>query len=105
MEEIMKKLKEFNDERDWSKFHSEENLAKSISIEAGELLECFQWNGQNYNRQDVIEELADVFTYCTQLAMKLEVKPEKIILDKLEKTKKKYPIDKAKGVSTKYNKF
>ena len=79
-------------------------MAKSISIEAGELLECFQWNN-DYNREEVCEELADVFIYCIQMAMKLGVNPEEIILNKLEKTKKKYPVDKAKGVNTKYNKL
>ena len=105
MEELMKKIKQFNEERDWDKFHSPENLAKSISIEAGELLECFQWDNENYNKEEVCEELADVFTYCMQMAMKLEVDPKEIILKKLDKTKKKYPVDKAKGVSTKYNKL
>ena len=105
MKKIMEEIKEFNEERDWDKFHSPENLAKSISIEAGELLECFQWNGESYNKEDVYEELADVFTYCIQLAMKLNIDPEEIILKKLDKTRKKYPIDKAKGVSTKYNKL
>lgn len=105
MEDVMKEIKKFNEERDWDKFHSPENLAKSISIEAGELLECFQWDGSKFDRQDVCEELADVFTYCIQLAMKLEVDPKTIILNKIEKTKKKYPVDKAKGVSTKYNKL
>lgn len=105
MEELKKKMKQFNEERDWDQFHTPENLAKSIVIEAGELLECFQWDSENYNKQEVCEELADVFTYCIQMAMKLEVDPEKIILKKLEKTKKKYPVEKAKGVSTKYNKL
>lgn len=105
MEELMKEIKLFNEERDWDQFHSPENLAKSISIEAGELLECFQWNGENYNREEVLEELADVFTYAIQMAMKLDVNPEDIIMKKLEKTKKKYPVEKAKGVSTKYNKL
>ena len=105
MEELMEEIKQFNEERDWDKFHSPENLAKSISIEAGELLECFQWDGENYNREEVLEELADVFTYAIQMAMKLEVNPEDIIMKKLEKTKKKYPVEKAKGVSTKYNKL
>ena len=104
MEELEKEIKQFNEERDWDQFHSEENLAKSIAIEAGELLECFQWN-DNYDKQEVCEELADVFIYCIQLAMKLDVKPENIILQKLEKNKKKYPVEKAKGVSTKYNKL
>lgn len=105
MEEVMKQIKEFNKERDWDKFHSPENLAKSIAIESAELLECFQWDSQNYKKEEVCEELADVFTYCIQMAMKLEVDPIKIILEKLEKTKKKYPIEKAKGVSTKYTKL
>ena len=105
MEELMKEIKQFNEERDWDKFHSPENLAKSIAIEAGELLECFQWDGENYNREEVLEELADVFTYAIQMAMKLEVNPEDIIMKKLEKTKKKYPVEKAKGVSTKYDRL
>lgn len=104
MEKLMQEIKQFNEERDWDQFHSPENLAKSISIEAGELLECFQWNN-SYDKDDVCEELADVFTYCIQMAMKLEVDPEEIILKKLDKTRKKYPVDKAKGVSTKYNKL
>ena len=104
MEELMKEIKEFNKERDWDQFHSPENLAKSISIESGELLECFQWNN-NFNKDEVCEELADVFTYCIMMADKLEVDPETIIRKKLEKTKKKYPVEKAKGVSTKYNKL
>lgn len=104
MNELIEDIRIFNEERDWDQFHSEENLAKSIAIEAGELLECFQWNN-NYDKDEVCEELADVFTYCLQMAMKLEVKPEDIIRQKLEKTKKKYPVEKAKGVSTKYNKL
>ena len=105
MEELMKEIKQFNEERDWDKFHSPENLAKSISIEAGEPLECFKWDGKNYNKDEVSEELADVFTYCIQMAMKLDVDPKEIILKKLDKTKKKYPLEKAKGVSTKYTKL
>lgn len=105
MEKIMQEIKQFNEERDWGQFHTPENLAKSISIEAGELLECFQWNSENYNKDEVCEELADVFTYCIQMAMKLGVSPEEIIMKKLEKTKKKYPVEKSKGVSTKYNKL
>lgn len=104
MEDLMKEIKEFNEERDWDQFHSPENLAKSISIEAGELLECFQWNN-NFNKGEVCEELADVFTYCIMMADKLGVDPKEIVLKKLDKTKKKYPVDKAKWVSTKYNKL
>ncbi len=104
MEELMKEIEQFNKERDWDQFHSPENLAKSIAIESGELLECFQWN-TNYNKDEVSEELADVFTYCIMMADKLGVDPREIILKKLDKTRKKYPVDKAKGVSTKYNKL
>lgn len=104
MEELMKEIEEFNKERDWDQFHSPENLAKSIAIESGELLECFQWNN-NYDKDEVSEELADVFTYCIMMADKLGVDPREIILKKLDKTRKKYPVDKAKGVSTKYNKL
>lgn len=104
MKQVINQIKQFNEERDWDQFHSPENLAKSIAIESGELLECFQWNN-NYDKEEVCEELADVFTYCIQMAIKLGVDPEEIILKKLDKTRKKYPIDKAKGVSTKYNKL
>lgn len=104
MEELIKQIKQLNEERDWDQFHSPENLAKSIAIESGELLECFQWNN-NYDKAEVCEELADVFTYCIMMADKLEVDPKEIILKKLDKTRKKYPVDKAKGVSTKYNKL
>lgn len=104
MRELIKEINKFNKERDWNQFHSPENLAKSISIEAGELLECFQWNN-DYNKKEVCEELADVFTYCLMMADKLDVNPKDIILKKLDKTRKKYPVEKAKGVSTKYNKL
>mgnify|MGYP005770936271 FL=1 len=96
MEKLIREIKKFNEEREWDKFHTPENLAKSIIIESGELLECFQWDSENYDKDEVYEELADVFTYCIQMAIKLNVNPEEIILKKLEKTKKKYPIEKQK---------
>ena len=104
MEKIISELRKFNEERDWDQFHTPENLAKSISIEAAELLECFQWNN-DFDKNDVCEELADVFSYCFMMAEQLGVDVETIILDKLEKTKKKYPVEKAKGNSTKYDKL
>lgn len=104
MQDLIKKIKEFNEERDWDQFHSPENLAKSISIEAGELLECFQWNS-NYDIGEVKSELADIINYSLLLADKLGVDPEQIVLDKMKITAKKYPVEKAKGVSTKYNKL
>ena len=89
-------------ERDWAQFHSPENLAKSIAIEAGELLECFQWNA-DADEARVREELADVLTYCLLLAERIGADPEQIILDKLTATRAKYPVDKARGRSAKYD--
>ena len=102
MDKLIQEIKQFNEERDWDQFHSPENLAKSIAIEAGELLECFQWNN-NYDKEKVCEELADVVNYCIVMADQLQVDLEKIVLDKLEKNRQKYPVEKAKGTSKKYN--
>lgn len=104
MEDVKQKIIKFNEERDWDQFHSPENLAKSICIEAGELLECFQWNN-DFNKEDVCSELADIMNYCILLADKLDVDIKEIILEKLAITEKKYPVDKSKGVSTKYDKL
>lgn len=104
MKELQEKIVQFNEERDWDQFHSPVNLAKSISIEAGELLECFQWN-DNYDIDEVKEELADVMNYCILMANKIGVDPKQIILDKMDKTAIKYPVEKAKGKCTKYNKL
>ncbi len=94
-------IRAFVAERDWGQFHSAENLAKSIAIEAGELLECFQWS-DTANRDRVVDELADVLTYCHLLAQDLDVNPGEIILQKLEKSRRKYPPEKSRGRSTKY---
>jgi len=95
-------LRDFVAEREWAQFHTPENLAKSISIEAAELLECFQWNADADGAR-VQEELADVLTYCLLLADRLGVDPDQIVLDKLASTRAKYPADKARGRSTKYD--
>jgi dCTP diphosphatase len=99
---VSEEVAAFVAEREWEQFHSPENLAKSISIEAAELLECFQWNS-NVDDARVREELADVLTYCLILAGKIGVDPNQIILEKLALTKQKYPIDKARGRSAKYD--
>lgn len=91
-------------ERDWQQFHSPENLAKSINIEAGELLECYQW-ASDADRDEVAGELADVLTYALLLADRLDLDPEQIIRAKLERTGRKYPVEKAKGRSTKYDRL
>ena len=104
LEELSARIKRFNEEREWDQFHSPCNLAKSISIEAGELLECFQWN-DNFDMDDVLEELADVTNYCLQMAQVLGVDIIDVVNKKMDVSEKKYPADKAKGVSTKYNKL
>lgn len=101
MDELRDEVLKFTRDRDWGQFHSPENLAKSISIEAGELLECFQWNS-GYNQEDVEMELADVVNYCIQLADKLGVSLEDIVRKKLKISEQKYPINKSKGTSKKY---
>ena len=104
LEELKQRIDKFNKDRDWDQFHSPVNLAKSISIEANELLECYQWN-DDANLEDVKEELADVMNYCLQMSMVLGLDPIDIMNKKMDKTEKKYPVDKAKGKSTKYNKL
>ena len=104
MKELTNKVVEFTKERDWDQFHSPENLAKSICIEAGELLECFQW-GNDYDKQAVCEELADVMSYCLMLADELNVDAQDIIIKKYEKNAAKYPVEKAKNSSLKYDKL
>ena len=103
---LMQRIVKFNKERDWNQFHTPTNLAKSISIEANELLECYQWN-DNANIEEVSEELADVMNYCLQMSMVLGLDPIGIMNKKMDKTEKKYPLDKdkAKGKSIKYNKL
>ena len=105
LEQVKQRIDKFNKDRDWDQFHTPSNLAKSISIEANELLECFQWSDSNYDIESVKEELADVMNYCIQMSMVLGVDIIDIINNKMDKTEKKYPVDKAKGVATKYNKF
>ena len=99
---MIQALREFVEERDWGQFHTPENLAKSVSIEAAELLENYQW-GHPANLENVQDELADVLTYCLLLADKLGMDPNEIVLEKLAKTQQKYPVEKARGRSDKYD--
>ena len=105
LEILKQRIDKFNKDRDWDQFHTPSNLSKSISIEANELLECFQWSDDNYDVEAVKEELADVMNYCIQLSLVLDVDIIDIINSKMDKTEKKYPADKAKGVATKYDKL
>lgn len=102
LDRATKEIITFNKERDWDQFHQPVHLAKSIVIEAAELLECFQWDDEHYDKEHVCEELADVVNYCILLADKLDVDLEEIIIKKLELNRKKYPVEKAKGKSAKY---
>lgn len=102
MKEAIKQIRAFNDERDWHQFHTPENIAKSIVLEAAELLECFQWSN-DFKEEAVKEELADILNYCIVMADLLEVDLEEIVLKKLEKNRLKYPVEKAKGSAKKYN--
>lgn len=99
---VADEIQAFVAERDWAQFHSAENLAKSIAIEAGELLECFQWNS-SAPRERILDELADVLTYCHLLALSLDANPDQIVLEKLAVSRSKYPVAKARGRSEKYD--
>ena len=80
----MKELIKFQSERDWKRYHTPENLAKSISIEAAELLEHFQWQ-KEYDKNEVVDELADVLNYCFLMADALDVDVKEIVLNKMKK--------------------
>lgn len=97
------RIRKFTQDRDWNQLHSPENLAKSIVIEAAELLECFQWSDEKYDLQHVKEELADVMVYSQNLLDKLELDADEIINMKMAQNEAKYPVEKAKCKSDKYN--
>ena len=99
------RIRKFREDRDWDQFHSPANLAKSIVIEASELLECFQWSDTEYNIQSVKEELADVIVYVQDMLDKLNLDPDEIVNSKMDQNEKKYPIEKARGNSKKYTQF
>ena len=98
----IERIRRFTEDRDWDQFHSPENLAKSIVIEAAELLECFQWSGTDYDKTKVEEELADVLVYCRNMLDKLGLDEDEIVNKKMEQNEAKYPIEKSKGSSAKY---
>lgn len=101
--ETIEIIRKFTEDREWDQFHSPSNLAKSIVIEAAELLECFQWSDEEYDLQHVKEELADVMVYCQNLLDKLGLDADEIINMKMTQNEAKYPVDKAKGKSNKYD--
>lgn len=101
--DTIERIRKFTEDREWDQFHSPSNLAKSIVIEAAELLECFQWSDEEYDLQHVKEELADVMVYCQNLLDKLGLDADEIINMKMTQNEAKYPVDKAKGKSDKYD--
>lgn len=102
-EQTVTRIRNFVRDRDWEQFHSPENLAKSIVIEAAELLECFQWSDKEYDLQHVKEELADVLVYCQNLLDELRLDADEIVNMKMDQNEKKYPVEKARGNSAKYD--
>ena len=103
--ETIDRIRRFTEDRNWDQFHSPANLAKSISIEANELLECFQWSDDEYDINDVREELADVIVYCQNMLDKLNLDVDEIVNAKMAGNEAKSPVEKAKGVATKYDKL
>ena len=108
-EETIEKILKFRDERDWKQFHNPKDLAISISLESAELLEVFQWSGTDVvcadKKAKVAEELADVLVYCTLMADACGFDMDEIVQKKMEVNNKKYPVEKAKGKSDKYNRI
>ena len=102
-EQTINRIRKFVADRDWAQYHSPANLAKSISIEAHELLECFQWSDTDYDLQHVKEELADVLVYCRDMLDALNLDEDEIINMKMDMNEKKYPVEKAKGSNKKYS--
>jgi len=110
--QITKKIKKFRDERDWMQFHDPKNMAVSIILEASELLEHFQWKTtvevEKYarqNRLDIQDEISDIALYLFELADNLGINLVEAMEQKLKKNEMKYPVEKAKGKHTKYNRL
>ncbi len=102
-DQTINRIRAFVADREWNQFHTPVNLAKSISIEPNELLECFQWNGNDYDLNHVKEELADVLIYCRDMLEALGLDEDEIVNAKMDKNETKYPVEKAKGKADKYD--
>ena len=104
IEQITEALRKFNRERDWDQFHNGKDLAIGLSIEAAELLECFLWkNPEDVSIDKVREELADVLNFAFQMADKYHLDIKEIMLKKMERNARKYPVEKARGSAEKYD--
>lgn len=104
-EETFNRLRKFRDDRDWKQFHTGENLAKSIIIEAGELLEVFQWSNKEKSIDKIKEELADVYMYAMLMSEAYGLDADQIINEKMDRNEEKYPADMVRGSSKKYNEY
>ena len=109
MQELIKKIRTFAQDRDWEQFHSPKNLAMALSVEVAEVVEHFQWLTQEEsNRLDPVktnkirEEIGDVMIYLVRLADRLGIDPVQAAEEKMRINEKKYPVEKAKGLATKY---
>jgi NTP pyrophosphatase (non-canonical NTP hydrolase) len=110
---IKEKLKQFSKERDWEQYHSPKNLAMALSVEVAELVEIFQWSNDGgikeveneQTRKEIEEEIADIFNYLIKFVDLMDLDLEKISLEKIQKNDEKYPVEKSKGNSEKYNKL
>lgn len=102
--ETIDRIRKFSSDRNWDQFHTPANLAKSIAIEAGELLECYQWS-DNGDVEHVKQELADVIVYCRNLLEALGLDEDEIVNAKIDQNEQKYPVDKAYGSNKKYTEF
>lgn len=102
-QETIDRIRKFTEDRDWQQFHSPANLAKSIAIEACELLECFQWSDTDFDVEHVKEELADVLVYCRNMLDELGLDEDEIVNSKMTRNELKYPVEKARGNAAKYD--
>lgn len=111
LQELITKIVKFRDDRDWAKYHKPKELAISVAIEAGELLEKFQWERKNTpeyiaaHKEEIGEELADVMILLLLLAYELKMDVKQVIEDKLRKNDLKYPADRVRGSDKKYTEY
>ena len=112
IEDLKRKILEFRDRRNWKQFHNPKNLALSITIEAAELMELFQWLNMEEslefskkNKKEIESEIADIFNYLILMCNDLDIDLVEVTKKKLKISEKKYPVEKAKNKSTKYNKL
>ncbi|WP_181917260.1 nucleotide pyrophosphohydrolase [Virgibacillus dokdonensis] len=107
IEALIEHINQFRDERDWRQFHNPKDLAISLSLEAAELLEVFQWKTSEQaieeNLENIKEELADVMIYALMLSNDLDLDVKEMILEKMQKNAQKYPVEKSRGRNLKYS--